>query len=89
MREIERRKLNVMESLIVASLIGLGALIFSMREAVIQMQAAVAYQADELKSLRTQLADVPQLSRQVAELKVRVDRHDEDLKELRSVRGLK
>lgn len=50
-------------------------------------QQAVTNQ--QLQTLSNQLADVPQLSRQVAELKVRVDRHDEDLKELRAVRGLR
>lgn len=43
----------------------------------------------QLTTLSAQLADVPGLTRQMAELKVRVDRHDEDLRELRSTKGLK
>lgn len=44
---------------------------------------------NNLTTISAQLANVPGLSRDVAELKVRVDRHDEDLRELRSTKGLK
>lgn len=56
------------------------------------MQTLVTQQAvanGQLNTLSAQLADVPALTRQMAELRVRVDRHDEDLKELRQVRGLR
>lgn len=50
-------------------------------------QQAVTNQ--QLMNLSTQMADIPQLRTQMTELKVRVDRHDEDLKELRNTRGLR
>ena len=56
------------------------------------LQKVVTQQAvanGSLATLTTQLADVPALTRQMAELRVRVDRHDEDIKELRQVRGLR
>lgn len=43
----------------------------------------------QLTTLSAQLADVPQLTRQMAEIKVQVDRNSEDIKELRSTRNLK
>lgn len=43
----------------------------------------------QLTTLSAQLADVPALTRQIAELRVQVDRHNEDIKELRQVRGLR
>lgn len=43
----------------------------------------------QLVTLNLQLADLPAMSREMAEMKVRVNRHDEDLRELRGVKGLK
>lgn len=43
----------------------------------------------QLSVISAQLTAVPTLSQDVAELKVRVDRHDEDLRELRTTKGLK
>lgn len=43
----------------------------------------------QLVTLTMQLADLPTMSREMAEIKVRVNRHDEDLRELRGTRGLK
>lgn len=57
-----------------------------------EVQTLITQQAvanGQLATLTTQLADVPALTRQMAELRVRVDRHDEDIKELRQVRGLR
>lgn len=50
-------------------------------------QLALANQ--QLSTLTLQLADVPGLSRQVAEMKVQLDRNTEDVKELRGTRGLR
>lgn len=43
----------------------------------------------QLATLNLQLANLPALTTQMAEAKVRLDRHDEDIKELRQVRGLR
>jgi hypothetical protein len=56
------------------------------------LQTVVTQQAvanGQMATLSAQLADVPALTRQMAEIRVRVDRHDEDIKELRQVRGLR
>lgn len=50
-------------------------------------QQAVANQ--QLQNIGAQLTDVPQLRRDVVELKVRVDAVEESQKELRQTRGLK
>lgn len=50
-------------------------------------QAAVTN--SRLSDLSQQLTDVPELRRQVVELKVRVDQQETDIKELRGTRGLR
>lgn len=60
-------------------------LVSSVQTLVTQMAVANA----QLSSLNNQLSDVPGLSKQVVELKVRVDNHDDEIDELRSVRNLK
>lgn len=55
------------------------------------MQTIVTQQAvmsGQIQTLSAQLADVPRMSRQVAEIQVRVDRHEQDIKELRSLRKI-
>lgn len=50
-----------------------------------KMQTVVtqqAVQSGQIGTLTTQLADVPRLTREMAEMKVRVDRHEQDIREL-------
>lgn len=58
-------------------------------EAINELARQQAVTNAQLSTLSAQLADVPGLTRQMAELRVRVDRHDEDLRELRGTKGLK
>lgn len=56
------------------------------------MQKVVTQQAvtnGQIATLSAQLADVPALTRKMAEIEVRVDRLEEDTRELRGTRGLK
>lgn len=49
------------------------------------LQAVVTQQAvmnGQVQTLTTQLADVPRLTREMAETKVRVDRHEQDIREI-------
>lgn len=49
------------------------------------LQSVVTQQAvtnGQIQTLTTQLADVPRLTREMAETKVRVDRHEQDIREL-------
>lgn len=43
----------------------------------------------QITTLQAQLADVPSLTRQMAEIKVQVDRNTDDIHELRGMKGLK
>lgn len=61
----------------------------SQKDSLDKLVTQQAVTSAQLSTLSAQLADVPALTRQMAELRVRVDRHDEDLKELRQVRGLR
>ncbi len=67
---------------VITSINDLGKTVASMdaRTQVIQAQG---------NTLTLQLADVPRLTTRVAELSVQVDRNSDDIKELRSVRGLR
>jgi len=56
-------------------------------QGALKTQQAVANQ--QLLQLSTQLADVPELTRDIAELKVQTDRNSEDIKELRNTRNLR
>lgn len=58
-------------------------------KAITELAKEQAVTNAQLLTLSQQLADVPALTRAQAELRVRVDRHDEDLRELRQMRGLK
>lgn len=56
------------------------------------MQILVTQQAvmsGQIQTLSAQLADVPRVSRQVAELQVRVEQHSQDIKEMRQLRGVR
>lgn len=56
------------------------------------LQTLVTQQAvtnAQITTLSTQLADVPALTRQMAELQVQVKRNTSDIDELRKLRGLK
>jgi len=56
------------------------------------LQAVVTQQAvtnGQIQTLTAQLADVPRLTRDMAELKVRVDQHDQDIRELKQLRRVR
>lgn len=88
-RESERRRLNVMEALIIAALVAVGALIFRLNDSVTRLQVAAENTNRQLIALQTQLADVPALSQRVSRNEVKIEALEEGQKELRSIRGLK
>ena len=76
-RELERRKLNVWEALIVASLLGLGGLIFKLNDSVTRLQATTQAQYESTNRqflvLQTQLSDVPSLAQRVSRNEARLE----------------
>lgn len=88
-REIERRKLNVMEGLILAALLFMGGTIFTLREAVVQLQTTNLFMAEEVGRLRVQFADVPALTTRVTSLELRASSLEKQTDELRATRSLK
>lgn len=89
MREIERRKLNITEGLILAALVGLATLIFRLNDSVTRLQVAAETTNRQLISLQTQLADVPALSQRVSRNEVKIEALEEGQRELRGMKGLK
>lgn len=57
--------------------------------ALSKLATDLAVTNSQLTTLNLQLADVPSLTRKMAELEVRVDRNTDDIKELRGTRGLR
>ncbi len=89
MRELDRRKLNITEGLILAALLGLGALIFKLNDSVTRLQVAAEATNTQLALLQAQLADVPALAQRVSRLEVQVDATKDQVKELQGMKGLK
>lgn len=89
MREVDRRKLNITEGLILAALIFLGGLIFRLNDSVTRLQVAAESTNAQIAMLQSQLANVPGLSSELAEVKVQVKRNTDDITELRGMKGLK
>ena len=57
-----------------------------------KLQTVVTQQAvtnGQIQTLSAQLADVPQLTRDMAEIKVRVEQHGQDIRELKQLKGVK
>lgn len=89
MREADRRKLNVMEGVILAAIIGMATMIFSMRDAVIRLQASQESTKALLIGLQSQLADIPTINQRISRAEVKVEALEDGQKELRATRGLK
>ena len=73
-------------TVIAAGFLGLAYWLVSSVQTLLTQQAVTN---SRLTDLTTQLTDVPELRRQVVELKVRVDKHDDEISELRDTRNLK
>lgn len=71
--EIQRRTVNVLEALVIAALLALAGLIFSMREAVIRLQVTQDQTNRTLIALQAQLADVPALSQRMTRAELRIE----------------
>lgn len=88
--QLERRWMNIWEALIVAALIGMGALLFRLNDSVTRLQVQTAAASDatnrHLQSLQAQLADVPALSQRVSRLEVRTEALEERQRELSQTR---
>jgi type II secretory pathway component PulM len=68
------------------AIVAVGYWLVSSMQTVLTQQAVANQQ---LQTIGAQLTDVPQLRRDVVELRVQVKAHDEAIKELRQTRGLK
>lgn len=89
MREVERRKLNIVEGLILSAIIALvGATLYQAKQMVL-VQTTVEFTRDDIKGLREQLANVPALEQRMSRAEVKVEALEEQQKELRAMRGLK
>lgn len=89
MREGERRKMNILEALIVASLLALGGMLVTMRDSIIEMRATQEGTNRALMGLQAQLANVPALSERVSRIEVRTENLQKQTDELQATRGLK
>lgn len=88
-REVERRKLNIIEGLILAALVGLAGSNLLLRDTVVQVKAQNEALVGRIDSLSAQMADIPTLSTRVSQLEVRQSADAEAIRELRATRGLR
>lgn len=88
MREVDRSKLKVMEGVLLAAIIGMATMIFSMRDAIIRMQASQESMGRLLVGLQSQLADIPQINQRISRTEVKIEALEDGQKELRQTRGL-
>lgn len=88
-REVDRRKLNVIEGLILAAMLGVAASNLLLRDSVVKLQAQNEALQEQVRGLTGQVAVVSALSTRVATLEVKEEAHAEALKELRQVKGLR
>jgi hypothetical protein len=75
-----------------ALVIGFSWLVASMQSVLTQQQVTaqqLVSMNQQLQTINTQLADVPALKLEVAKTQIKVDQHDQEIKELRQLRGVK
>lgn len=75
----------------VAAMIAAGAVAMTLW-LVASVQTLLTQQAltnQQLQTISAQISGVPALNTQVVELKVRVDQHDQEIRELKQLRGMR
>lgn len=88
-RESDRRKLNIIEALILASIVGMATTILMLRNTVAEQSVRTQYLAEELRTVRTQLGVFQELGPRVSRLEVQVQANKEAVSELRRMEGLR
>lgn len=58
-------------------------------DAIAQLATQQAVTSGQITTLTAQLADIPAMRTTVTEVKLRVERHEQDIKEIRANRGLR
>jgi hypothetical protein len=87
--EIERRKMNLVEACILAAILGMATMLFSLRDSMVQVQEQLKAQNVLFTAMQAQLADVPTLSQRVSKVEIRQEANIDAIKELRSMKGIK
>lgn len=82
----QARKVNVIDGVILAGIIGLATMIFGMRDSMIQLQEQIKSQNMLLANVQLQLADVPNMSMRISRIEVRQEANMEAIKEMRAIR---
>ncbi len=75
-----------------ALVVGFYWLVASVQSMLTQQQVTaqqLAAMNQQLQTINTQLADVPALKLEVAKTQIKVDQHDQEIRELRQLRGVK
>lgn len=86
MRETDRRKLNVIEGLILFVMTSLLGGVLWLSKSTIELVSAVQFLRDDVQSMKAGNAGIPE---RVSRLEVRMDAVEERAKEQRQMRGLK
>ena len=88
-READRRKLNIIEALILAAMLGVAGSNLLLRDSVVKLQAQNEAMQEQVRGLTSQVAVVSALATRVAQLEVKEQAQAEAIREMRQMRGLR
>ncbi|MBS0218088.1 MAG: hypothetical protein JSR63_07860 [Proteobacteria bacterium] len=86
---VEKWILGAISTLIVAGLIAVMGMFFTMRDALIELRVQTASMNETMKAVQVQLGAIPQINAKLAEHEVRLQNSEQNINELRSMRALK
>ncbi len=84
-----RRAFNILDTLIIGALLGVGGLIVNLNNSMIALSSDVKALTQQQIALQTQLGELPNVRAKMAEYDVRIKRNSDDIQELRAMKGLK
>lgn len=83
-RDMGARVRTILDGLILAGVIWLASSVQAQREATVRLQTQLVAQTDEIRSLRSQLSDVPQITTDLAGMRAHDAEQDRRLERLES-----
>lgn len=90
---VERWLVGITVTVIVGVVVSSSGWVVTSVQSMLERQASTKTQLDsidvQLQSMRTQLADVASLKIEIAKTEIRVDQHDQDIRELKQLRQVK
>jgi len=87
--DVERRKLNIAESLIIAGLLAMFGMLFWMRDSIVRLTIVIETQAKAIDKMESRMLDVPVLEKRVSKAEADIQSIKDREKERREMEGLR